>query len=62
MWQSILYNPPNITYFTHGIVIPHFMEGEKLNEFKEGLCDTIESIFNEEFDAKLEFRKYSRCD
>ena len=30
--------------------------------FKEELSGTIESIFNEEFDAKPEYQKCSRCD
>lgn len=37
-------------------------EVEKLDEFKNSLSEKIESIFNEEFVAKPEYQKCSRCD
>ena len=52
----------SLFYIKDNKIVPHFIEEEKLNEFKEGLNEKIESIFNEEFDAKPEFRKCSRCD
>lgn len=52
----------SLFYIKHNKIVPHFIEEEKLNEFKESLGEKIESIFNEEFDAKPEYQKCSRCD
>jgi len=52
----------SLFYIKFDKIVTHFIEEGKLNKFKEELGDTIESIFNEEFDAKPEFRKCSRCD
>jgi len=49
-------------YIKDNKIVPHFIEKEALDEFKERLSVKIESIFNEEFDALPEFRKCSRCD
>lgn len=52
----------SLFYIKDNKLVPHFIEKEALDDFKEGLSEKIESIFNEEFDAKPEFRKCSRCD
>ena len=52
----------SLFYIKHNKIVSHFIEEEKLNEFKENLIEKIDSIFNEEFDAKPEYRKCSRCD
>ncbi len=52
----------SLFYIKDNKLVPHFIEEEKLNEFKKSLSGKIESIFNEEFDAKPEFRKCGRCD
>ena len=52
----------SLFYIKSNKIVPHFIEEEKLNEFKEKLNEKIDSIFNEEFDAKPEYQKCSRCD
>ncbi|KER05479.1 putative DNA helicase II protein, partial [Marine Group I thaumarchaeote SCGC AAA799-E16] len=52
----------SLFYIKFNKLVPHFIEEDKLDEFKEGLIEKIESIFNEEFDAKPEYQKCSRCD
>ncbi len=52
----------SLFYIKFNKLVPHFIEQDKLDTFKEELSGTIESIFNEEFDAKPEYQKCSRCD
>ena len=52
----------SLFYIKSNKIVPHFIEEEKLNEFKEKLNEKIDSIFNEEFDAKPEYQKCSMCD
>ena len=42
--------------------VSYHIEEESLNSFKDQLSDTIDSIFNEEFDAIPDSYKCSRCD
>ena len=52
----------SLFYIKDNKIIPHFIKEEELGKFKTELGNKIESIFNEEFDAKPEYRKCSRCD
>jgi|CXWL01.1.fsa_nt_gi DNA helicase-2/ATP-dependent DNA helicase PcrA len=52
----------SLFYIKHNKIVTHFIEEEKLNEFKEKLSEEVESIFNEEFPAKPDSWKCSRCD
>jgi DNA helicase-2/ATP-dependent DNA helicase PcrA len=52
----------SLFYIKHNKIVPHFIEEDKLEEFKVELGKKIEAIFNEEFDADPEYRKCSRCD
>ena len=52
----------SLFYIKYNKLVPHFIKEDKLDEFKVELEKKIDSIFNEEFDAKPEFQKCSRCD
>jgi DNA helicase II / ATP-dependent DNA helicase PcrA len=52
----------SLFYIKFNKLVPHFIKEDKLDEFKVELEKKIDSIFNEEFDAKPEFQKCSRCD
>lgn len=52
----------SLFYIKSNKMVPHFIEKEKLDEFTEKLSEKVDAIFNEEFDAKPEYQKCSRCD
>jgi DNA helicase-2/ATP-dependent DNA helicase PcrA len=52
----------SLFYIKFNKLVPHFIKEDKLDEFKVELEKKIDSIFNEEFDAKPDFQKCSRCD
>ncbi len=52
----------SLFYIKFDKLVPHFIKEDELNKFKIELEKMIESIFNEEFDAKPDFQKCSRCD
>ncbi len=52
----------SLFYIKFDKLVTHFIKEEELNEFKIELEKIIESIFNEEFTAKPDFQKCSRCD
>lgn len=52
----------SLFYIKFNKIVTHFIEEDKLEEFKETLSNKIDAIFNEEFDADPEYRKCSRCD
>ena len=52
----------SLFYIKHNKIVPHFIEKEHLDEFKKGLEVKIDSIFDEEFDAKPEYQKCNWCD
>ena len=52
----------SLFYIKYNKIVTHFIEEDKLEEFKVELSEKIESIFNEEFEAIPEYRKCSRCD
>ena len=52
----------SLFYIKHNKIIPHFIEEEKLTEFKEKLGETVDDIFEEKFPANPDNWKCSRCD
>ena len=52
----------SLFYIKHNKIVPHFIEEEKLTEFKEKLGDTVDDIFSEKFPANPDNWKCSRCD
>ena len=52
----------SLFYLKDDKIVSHHIEEKSLNSFKDQLSDTIDSIFNEEFDAIPESYKCSRCD
>lgn len=52
----------SLFYIKFNKIVPHIINEEKLEEFQEGLIQKIDSIFNEEFNAKPDPQKCSRCD
>ncbi len=52
----------SLFYIKFNKLVNHFIKEDKLEEFKIELEKKIDLIFNEEFDAKPEYQKCSRCD
>jgi DNA helicase-2/ATP-dependent DNA helicase PcrA len=52
----------SLFYIKSNKIVPHFIEKDNLDKFTEKLSEKVEAIFNEEFDAKPDYQKCSRCD